>query len=132
LNDKQIQNPSKPFGIVPLSNFAPRGFGFVHHSIALLYHEVPNPNLTIRDFLIAVNQAKAGLLPTRRGIGGIVVGDVVLAVDGIAVKDAVALDDAVQVSREGATDTHRSGCNPNTTPCEHCSVGWVGATMPSK
>jgi hypothetical protein len=39
----QIQNPSNPFGIVPLSNFVPRGFGFVHHSIALLYHEVPNP-----------------------------------------------------------------------------------------
>jgi hypothetical protein len=28
---------------VPLSNFVPRGFGFVHHSIAILYHEVPNP-----------------------------------------------------------------------------------------
>jgi hypothetical protein len=35
---------------VPLSNFVPSGFGFVHHSIALLYHEVPNPNLTIRNF----------------------------------------------------------------------------------
>jgi hypothetical protein len=32
LNDGQIQNPSKAFGIVPLSNFVPRGFGFVHHS----------------------------------------------------------------------------------------------------
>jgi hypothetical protein len=30
------------------------GFGFVHHSIAILYHQVPNPNLTIRDFSIAV------------------------------------------------------------------------------
>jgi hypothetical protein len=40
LNDGQIQNPSNPFGIVPLSNFVPRGFGFVHHSIAILYHEV--------------------------------------------------------------------------------------------
>jgi hypothetical protein len=39
---------------VPLSNFAPRGFGFVHHSIAILYHEVPNPYLTIRRFCIAV------------------------------------------------------------------------------
>jgi hypothetical protein len=39
---------------VPLSNFVPRGFGFVHHSIAILYHEVPNPNLTIRNFFIAV------------------------------------------------------------------------------
>jgi hypothetical protein len=46
-----------PFGIVPLSNFVPRGFGFVHHSIAILYHEVPNPNLTIRNFFIAVPQA---------------------------------------------------------------------------
>jgi hypothetical protein len=33
LNDGQIQNPSNPFGIVPLSRFVPRGFGFVHHSI---------------------------------------------------------------------------------------------------
>jgi hypothetical protein len=30
-------------------------FGFVHHSIAILYHEVPNPNLTIRNFFIAVS-----------------------------------------------------------------------------
>jgi hypothetical protein len=36
LNDGQIQNPSNPFGIVPLSNFVPRSFGFVHHSTALL------------------------------------------------------------------------------------------------
>jgi hypothetical protein len=54
LNDGQIQNPYNPFGIVPLTNFVPRGFGFVHHSIGILYHEVPNPNLTIRDFFIAV------------------------------------------------------------------------------
>ena len=32
----------------------PRGFGFVHLSIAILYHQVPNPNLTIRNSLIAV------------------------------------------------------------------------------
>jgi hypothetical protein len=56
LNDGQIQNPSKAFGIVPLSNFVPRGFGLVHHSIAILYHEVPNPNITIRNFFIAVPQ----------------------------------------------------------------------------
>jgi hypothetical protein len=53
LNDGKIQNPSNPFGIVPLSNFVPRGFGFFHHSIAVLYHEVPNPNLTIRNFFVA-------------------------------------------------------------------------------
>jgi hypothetical protein len=47
--------PHHPFGIVPLSNFVPRGFAFVHHSIAILYHDVPNPNLTIRNFLIAVH-----------------------------------------------------------------------------
>jgi hypothetical protein len=56
LNDGRIQNPSNPFGVVPLSNFVPRGFGFVHHSIAVLYHEVPNPNLTIRSFFIAVRR----------------------------------------------------------------------------
>jgi hypothetical protein len=42
--------------IVPLSNFVPRGFGFVHHSIAILYKEVPNPDLTIRNFSVAVGQ----------------------------------------------------------------------------
>jgi hypothetical protein len=47
--------------IVPLSKFVPRGFGFVHHSIAILYHEVPNPNLTIRDFFIAVGGRLVGL-----------------------------------------------------------------------
>jgi hypothetical protein len=52
LNDGRIQNPSNPFGIVPLSNFVPRGFGFVHHSIAILYYEVPC--ITIRNFFIAV------------------------------------------------------------------------------
>jgi hypothetical protein len=60
LNDGQIQNPSNLFGIVPLSNFVPRGFGFVHHSIAILDHEVPNPNLTIRNFLIAVGASGGG------------------------------------------------------------------------
>jgi hypothetical protein len=39
---------------VPLSNFVLRGFGFIHHSIAILYHQVPNPNITIRHFCIAV------------------------------------------------------------------------------
>jgi hypothetical protein len=53
-NDGQIQNPSNQFGIVPLSNFVRRGFGFVHHSIAILYHEVPNHSITIRNFFIAV------------------------------------------------------------------------------
>ena len=45
---------------MPLSNFEPRGFGFVHHSIATLYHEVPNPNLTIRNCFIAVRRAIRG------------------------------------------------------------------------
>ena len=58
MNDGRIQNPSKPFGIVPLSNFVPRGFGVFHHSIAILYHEVPNPNLTIRNFFIAVQRTE--------------------------------------------------------------------------
>ena len=43
---------------MPLSNFVPRGFGVVHHSIAILDHEVPNPNLTIRNFFIAVGGGK--------------------------------------------------------------------------
>jgi hypothetical protein len=54
---------------VPLSNCVPRGFGFVHHSIAILYHEVPNPNLTIRNFFIAVSQG-GGFTRGHRGVGG--------------------------------------------------------------
>jgi hypothetical protein len=46
---------------VPLSNFAPRGFGFVHHSIAILYHQVPNLSITIRNFFIAVLQEASPL-----------------------------------------------------------------------
>jgi hypothetical protein len=53
---------------VPLSNFVPRGFGFVHHSIAILDHQVPNPNITIRNFFIAVRP------PTRTAIGSVRVG----------------------------------------------------------
>jgi hypothetical protein len=66
LNDGQIQNPSNPNGIVPLSNFVPRGFGFVHHSIAILYHEVPNLSLTIRNFFIAVPHPQAAW-PAHKG-----------------------------------------------------------------
>jgi hypothetical protein len=55
----QIPNPSNPFGIVPLSNFVPRGFGLVHHSIAILYHQVPTLGITIRNFFIAVPQERA-------------------------------------------------------------------------
>jgi hypothetical protein len=63
LNDGQIQNPSNAFGVVPLSRFVLRGFGFVHHSIAILYHEVPNLSITIRNFYIAVGGSPAAQLP---------------------------------------------------------------------
>jgi hypothetical protein len=39
---------------VPLSNFVPRGFGFVHHSIAILCHESAHPYISIRTFCVAV------------------------------------------------------------------------------
>ena len=42
---------------MPLSNFVPGGFGFVHHSIAILYHEVPDPTITIRNFFVAVHSS---------------------------------------------------------------------------
>jgi hypothetical protein len=70
LNDGRIQNPSNPFGIVPLSNFVPRGFGFVHHSRAILYHEVPNPNLTIRNFFHRSTPVAAGGELTHTGAVG--------------------------------------------------------------
>jgi hypothetical protein len=54
---------------VPLSNFVPRRFGFVYHSIAILYHQVPNPYLTIRNFCIAVLQTNQLLRRHRRTEG---------------------------------------------------------------
>ena len=54
-----------------LSNYAPRGFGFVHHSRAFLYPQVPNPNLTIRNFCIVcmtgVSEGGAGPAPAAAG-----------------------------------------------------------------
>jgi hypothetical protein len=38
-----------------------RGFGFVHHSRTLFCRAVPNPNLTIRNFFIAVRRRVAEL-----------------------------------------------------------------------
>jgi hypothetical protein len=43
-----------------------RGFGFVHHSRTLFCRAVPNPNITIRDFCIAVRGAAAGGGDVRR------------------------------------------------------------------
>jgi hypothetical protein len=63
----------------------PRGLGFVHHSIAILYHEVPNPNITIRNFFIAAGGAarrervgdmlRAAGQRRRDGVDGVAVGD---------------------------------------------------------
>jgi hypothetical protein len=63
---------------VLLSNFVPRGFGFVHHSIAILYHEVPNPNIRIRTFSTQLQVAAAGssspLMMKRTSSAGDMVG----------------------------------------------------------
>jgi hypothetical protein len=42
------------------------GFGFVHHSIATLYHEVPILSITIRNFFIAVHLRLRRLALRRR------------------------------------------------------------------
>jgi len=41
------------------------------------------------------NAAKAGLLATRRGLSGILIGDIIVAVNDIPVRDAVTLEDAL-------------------------------------
>jgi hypothetical protein len=56
---------------VPLSNFVSRGFGFVLHSIAILYHQVPNLSITIRNFFIAVQVASI----THLSLAGAGLGD---------------------------------------------------------
>jgi hypothetical protein len=55
LNDGQIQKPLGASVDRAVSDFVPRGFGFVHHSIAILYRAVPNPNITVRNFCIAAH-----------------------------------------------------------------------------
>jgi len=47
--------------------------------------------------------SRAGLLPTRRGIGGILVGDVIISIGSIPVKNAISLDDALQSYEIGDT-----------------------------
>jgi hypothetical protein len=44
-----------------------RGFGFVHHSRTVFCHQVPNPNITIRNFFIAVQGLENLLLGLRIG-----------------------------------------------------------------
>jgi hypothetical protein len=46
-----------------------RGFGFVHHSKTILCRAVPNPNLTIRNFCIAVSPAPPPPAPARSPSG---------------------------------------------------------------
>jgi hypothetical protein len=62
----ESKTPSTHWDRAAIYNFAPRGFGFVHHSIAILYHEVPNPYLTIRNFLIAVRRPGSPQAAPRR------------------------------------------------------------------
>jgi hypothetical protein len=57
LNDGQIQNPSAQSYIAARSQMGWWGFGFVHHSRTVFCRAVPNPNLTIRHFFIAVRRA---------------------------------------------------------------------------
>jgi hypothetical protein len=54
LNGGQIQNPSAQSYIAARSTIMPRGYEFVHHSIAIFYRAVPNLSITIRNFFIAV------------------------------------------------------------------------------
>jgi hypothetical protein len=51
-NDGQSKTPRHKFGA--RSAIVPRGLGFVHHSRAIFCRAVPNPNITIRNFFIAV------------------------------------------------------------------------------
>jgi hypothetical protein len=60
LNDGRIQNPSNPFGIVPLSNFLPRGFGFVHHSIAFCITKCQAQSHDSQLFFIAARCCSSG------------------------------------------------------------------------
>ena len=51
-----------------------RGFGFVHQSRTLFCRAVPNPNITIRNFFIAVQhpgRAEVGVPHHRRGHGAV-------------------------------------------------------------
>jgi hypothetical protein len=120
LNDGQIQNPSARLYIVPLSNFVPRGFGFVHHSIAILYHQVPNLSITIRNFFIAVHHA------THRNLRGLL-GHASWTLAGSRVGGAAAGGRSRGVPprrRRGATAADRAA-GTHTHPC--CSTRFAAS-----
>jgi hypothetical protein len=102
LNDGRIQNPSNTFGIVPLSNFVPRGFGFVHHSIAIIDHEVPNPNLTIRALFH--RSAAAAEQPGRKAGGK----GAAVAVVAVAVVDALPFAVGMTLTHRDADEEQRA------------------------
>jgi hypothetical protein len=67
LNDGQIQNPSNPFGIVPLSNFVQRGFVFVHHSKCHSLSRSAKPHSQIVHRCTALRDAAAARHTGCRG-----------------------------------------------------------------
>jgi hypothetical protein len=50
----KAKTPSAQRYIAARSTIVPRGFGFVYHSRTIFCRAVPNPNITIRNFFIAV------------------------------------------------------------------------------
>ena len=126
----ESKTPPTHFGIVPLSRFVPRGFGFVHHSIAILYHEVPNPyshdsqlfhrckvaaaraTLPIAQFkqqiLDAVASAQVGATATRRS--------------GVACRFGGRIVKKLRIGAEGFGD---ESCGRFATPSFCCVVAHV-------
>ena len=58
----ESKSPPTHLGSCRYIPFYRGGFGFVHHSIAILDHEVPNLSLSIRNFCIAAQVRKVSAL----------------------------------------------------------------------
>ena len=82
---------------MPLSNSTPRENGFVHHSIAIVYHEEPNPKITVRSFFIAVQACM------RDGSGWLTLELKRMRADRLAVGGVGRAHDAAQQNTETAT-----------------------------
>jgi hypothetical protein len=65
----ESKTPPTHLGSCRYLTFVPRGFGFDHHSIAILYHEVPNPD-RFATFSSQYDATRAGEAKRRVGDSG--------------------------------------------------------------
>ena len=93
-----------------------RGFGLVHHSIAILYHEVPNPNLTTRCLPCSRDTAPLG--PTAAVSLAAARAARSTAASGLATLATLAtLAEEPSAAASAEEDGAGAGCREDALPC---------------